>query len=146
MLLLLLFILYQLATMSPFGWHPPHLVDNTDILSGGPALTRDSVGFLDFVFVFVPCKFYILVSFSTLVLACVISFLIVGCIVSFSSKRNFSCSCFMLLVLCSFFSYNLKLYWAENVHFLSFSYTKIEETCQILFFASYFNPFTPRNR
>ena len=31
--------------MSPFGWNPPHLVDNTDTLSGGPALTRDSVGF-----------------------------------------------------------------------------------------------------
>ena len=24
------FILYYLATMSPLGWHPPHLVDNKD--------------------------------------------------------------------------------------------------------------------
>ena len=132
--------------MSSFGWHPPHLVDNTDILSGGPALTRDSVGFLDFFFVFVPCKVYILVSFGMLVWACLTSFLIVDCIVSFSSKNNFRWSYFMLLVLFSFFSYNLKLYWAKNVHFLAFSYTKIEETCQILFFASYFNSFTPWNR
>ena len=26
------FILYELATMSPLGWHLPHLVDNTDTL------------------------------------------------------------------------------------------------------------------
>ena len=31
--------------MGPFGSYPPHLVDNTDTLSGGAALTRDSVGF-----------------------------------------------------------------------------------------------------
>ena len=100
-MLLLLFVLHQLATMSPFGWHPPHLVNNTDILSGGPALTRESVGFLDFLFVFVPCKLYIFVSFGTLVLAC-LTFPI-DCIVSFSSKRNLSWSCFMLLVLSGFF-------------------------------------------
>ena len=31
--------------MSAFGWHLPRLVDNTDTLSGGQALPRDSVGF-----------------------------------------------------------------------------------------------------
>ena len=30
--IIIIFILYKLATMSPFGWHPPHLVDNTDTL------------------------------------------------------------------------------------------------------------------
>ena len=91
--------------MSPFGWHPLHLVGNTDTLSEGPALTRGSVGFLDFFFVFVPCKVYILVSFGTLVVACLtfVTLVLIGCIVSFSSKRNFSWSCLMLLVLSSFF-------------------------------------------
>ena len=36
--------------MSLFGCNPPHLVDNTDTLSGRPALTRGSVGFTDFFF------------------------------------------------------------------------------------------------
>ena len=26
------FILYELAEMTPLGWHPPHLADNTDTL------------------------------------------------------------------------------------------------------------------
>ena len=26
------FILYELASMSFLGWHPPHLMDNTDTL------------------------------------------------------------------------------------------------------------------
>ena len=39
--IIICFILCELATMSPFGWHPPHLVDNTDTLSEGLALTRD---------------------------------------------------------------------------------------------------------
>ena len=38
--------------MSPFGGHPLHLVDNTDTLSGGPALARGSVGFLIFFSLF----------------------------------------------------------------------------------------------
>ena len=37
--------------MSPLGWHPPYLVDNTDTLHlGGPALTIDSVVFLGLYF------------------------------------------------------------------------------------------------
>ena len=31
-MIILCFILYELATMSPLGWHPPHVVDNTDAL------------------------------------------------------------------------------------------------------------------
>ena len=43
-------ILFELATMSPLGWHPPHLVDNTDTpYLGGPALTTDIVGFFIFL-------------------------------------------------------------------------------------------------
>ena len=34
--------------MSPFGLHPPHLVDSIDTLFRGPALTRDSVVFFRF--------------------------------------------------------------------------------------------------
>ena len=34
--------------MSPFGRHPPHLVDNTDTMYlGGPALITDIVGFFE---------------------------------------------------------------------------------------------------
>ena len=52
--------------MSPFGWHPPHLVNNTDTLSGEPALTRDSVGFWIFFLCFcVHLYFFISVSFWT---------------------------------------------------------------------------------
>ena len=29
------FISYELATISPLGWRPPHLVDNTDTLKPG---------------------------------------------------------------------------------------------------------------
>ena len=69
--------------MSLFGCNPPHLVDNTDTLSGRPALTRGSVGFTDFFFFFVPCKIYNLVSFGTLVLTCLtfVTFVLIGCIV-----------------------------------------------------------------
>ena len=31
-MIIICFILYELVTMSPLGWHPPHLVNNTDIL------------------------------------------------------------------------------------------------------------------
>ena len=44
-MIIVYFILYELATMSPLGRHLPHLVDNTDTVSGGPALTTDIVGF-----------------------------------------------------------------------------------------------------
>ena len=30
-IIIVCFILYLLATMSPLGWYPPHVVDNTDI-------------------------------------------------------------------------------------------------------------------
>ena len=41
------FGLCKLATMSPLGWHPPCAVDNKDTMYlGGPALSRESVGFL----------------------------------------------------------------------------------------------------
>ena len=44
------FILYELVARSPLGWHPPHLVDNTDTLYlGGPELTTDIVGFFRFL-------------------------------------------------------------------------------------------------
>ena len=43
--------------MSPFGWHPLHLVGNTDTLSEGPAFTRGSVGFLDFFLFLCPARF-----------------------------------------------------------------------------------------
>ena len=91
--------------MSPFGWHPPLLMDNTDTLSGEPALTRDSVGFIDFFFLFVPCKVYILASFGALVLACLtfVTLVLIGRIVWFLYKRNFSWSFVMLLVISSFF-------------------------------------------
>ena len=46
----------------------------------------------------------------------------------------------MLLVLSSFFSYNLKLHWAKNVHCLSVSYAEIEEICQILFLLPILTP------
>ena len=80
-------------------------MDNTDTLSGGPALARDLAGFLDFLFVFVLCKVYILVSFGSLGLACLsfVTIVLIGCIVSFTYKGNFSWSCLMLLVLSSFF-------------------------------------------
>ena len=32
MMIIVCFILYELATMSPSGLHPPHLVDKTDTL------------------------------------------------------------------------------------------------------------------
>ena len=35
--------------MSSTGCHPRYLVDNTDTLSGGPALTRDSAVVLIFL-------------------------------------------------------------------------------------------------
>ena len=45
------FILYELATMSPLGWHPPHLVDNTDTLYLGDQHWQQTVlVFLDFYF------------------------------------------------------------------------------------------------
>ena len=31
-IIIIWFILYELPTMRLFGWHPPHLVDNTDTL------------------------------------------------------------------------------------------------------------------
>ena len=34
-IIIIFLILYKLATMSPFGWHPPNLVDNTDALYMG---------------------------------------------------------------------------------------------------------------
>ena len=48
-MIIVYFILYELATMSPLGWHLPNLVDNTDTLSGGRTLTIDSVGFFRFL-------------------------------------------------------------------------------------------------
>ena len=69
-----------------------------------------------------------------------VALVLIGCIVSFSSKRNFSWSCLMLLVLSSFFPYNLKLHWAKNVHCLSVSYAEIEEICQILFLLPILTP------
>ena len=31
-MIIICFILYELETMRPLRWHPPHLVDNTDTL------------------------------------------------------------------------------------------------------------------
>ena len=56
------FILYELATMSPLGWHPPHLVDNTDTVSRGPSLTTDIVGFFKFLLFCVHTFAYVSVS------------------------------------------------------------------------------------
>ena len=45
------FILYELATMSPLGWHLAHLVDNTDTLYLGDLHLQQTVlVFLDFYF------------------------------------------------------------------------------------------------
>ena len=44
------FILYELATMSPLGWHPPHLVDNTDTLPLGDQHWQQAVLFFFFRF------------------------------------------------------------------------------------------------
>ena len=48
-MIMVCFILDELVTMSPLGWHPRHLVDNTDTVSGGPALTTYIVGFFRFL-------------------------------------------------------------------------------------------------
>ena len=47
------FILYQLATMSPLGWHPPHLMYNTYTPYLGTTIDN-SVGFLDFFSILCP--------------------------------------------------------------------------------------------
>ena len=45
------FILYELATMSPLGWHPPHLVNHTDTQYLGDQHWQQTVlVFLDFYF------------------------------------------------------------------------------------------------
>ena len=51
-MLIFSFILYELATMSPLGWHPPpHLVDSTDTLYLGDQHWQETVlVFLDFYF------------------------------------------------------------------------------------------------
>ena len=38
--------------MRPLGWHPPHLVDNADTLSGEPALTTGSIIFFIYFYFF----------------------------------------------------------------------------------------------
>ena len=47
--IMIIVYLYELTAMSPFGWYPPYLVDTTDTVSGGPALTIDIVGFFIFL-------------------------------------------------------------------------------------------------
>ena len=50
-IMIVCFILYELATMSPLGWHPPHPVDNTDTLYPGDQHWQQTVlVFLDFYF------------------------------------------------------------------------------------------------
>ena len=45
------FILYELATMNPLRWHPPHLLDNTDTLYLRDQHWQQTVlVFLDFYF------------------------------------------------------------------------------------------------
>ena len=49
-IIIVCFILFELATMSPLGWHPPHLVDNTDTVSGDQQWQQTLLAFLDFYF------------------------------------------------------------------------------------------------
>ena len=49
-MIIIYFILYDLATMNPLEEHPPHLADNTNTLHlGGPPLTTASVAFSRFL-------------------------------------------------------------------------------------------------
>ena len=50
-MIIVYFILYEVATTSLLEWHPPHLVDNTDILYLGDQHWQQTVlVFLDFYF------------------------------------------------------------------------------------------------
>ena len=44
--IIIIFILYKLATMTRFGWHPPHLVDNTDLCIRGTSIDNRQCSFL----------------------------------------------------------------------------------------------------
>ena len=51
-------IIYELASMSSFRWHPPHLMDNADTLDLGDQHWQQTVlVFKDFFFIFVSICF-----------------------------------------------------------------------------------------
>ena len=46
--LIVYLVILELGTMKPLGWHPPHIVDNTDTLYLETSIDNSSVGFVDF--------------------------------------------------------------------------------------------------